>query len=78
MKHFSFQTDHKPLEWLAIIFYACGKKGRRINTLQDFSFKIIHRDGSKHTNVDALSHNHVDVAKEDEDSRNEIRDYRWM
>jgi hypothetical protein len=76
MKHFSFQIDHKPLEWLAIIFYAYGKKGRWINTLQDFNFKIIHCDGCKHTNVDALSRNPVDVAKEDEDSRNEIQDYR--
>ncbi len=76
MKHFSFQIDHKPLEWLAIILYAYGKKGRWINTLQDSSFKIIHCDGCKHTNVDALSRNPVDVAKEDEDSRNKIQDYR--
>ncbi len=78
MKHFFFQTNHKPLEWLATIFYAYGRRGRWINTLHDFSFKIIHHDGSKHTNVDALSRNLVDVAKEDEDLRNEIQDYRWM
>jgi hypothetical protein len=39
--HFISKTDHKPLEWLAIVSYAHGKRGRWIDMLQDFSFKIL-------------------------------------
>jgi urease accessory protein UreE len=53
--HFIIRTDHKPLEWLATISNAHGRRGRWIDILQDFSFKILHRPGFKHTNVDALS-----------------------
>ncbi|CAM6024828.1 unnamed protein product [Sphagnum balticum] len=42
--------------------------------LQDFSFKIVHRPGLRHTNADALSRNPVGLAKEDEDFGEEIRD----
>jgi hypothetical protein len=35
--------------------------------LQDFQFKIIHRVGSQHLNIDALNKNLVDFPKEDED-----------
>jgi hypothetical protein len=57
--HFTLRTDHKPLEWLAMVSDANGRKGRWIDILQDFSFKIQHRPGIKHTNVDALSRNPV-------------------
>jgi hypothetical protein len=76
--HFTLQTDHKPLEWLVIISNAYGGRGRWINTLQDFCFNIIHRAGSKHTNVDVLSRNHVNVAKLDEDLVNEIQDCKML
>lgn len=33
--------------------------------LQDFHFKIIHRLGNKHSNVDALNKNHVFVSNEE-------------
>jgi hypothetical protein len=42
--------------------------------LQDFSFKILHRPGMKHTNVDALSRNPVGVAADDDDFGREIQD----
>jgi hypothetical protein len=42
--------------------------------LQDFSFKILHRPGMKHTNVDALSRNLVGEAADDEDFSEEIQD----
>ncbi len=51
---FTLRMDHKPLEWLATLSNAYGKKGRWINMLQDFSFKILHCSRSKHTNVDAM------------------------
>jgi hypothetical protein len=47
------------LEWLAIVLYAYGMSGRWIAMLQDFQFKIIHRTGSRHLNVDALNWNLV-------------------
>jgi hypothetical protein len=35
--------------------------------LQDFHFKIVHRLGNKHSNVDALSINLVFVSDDNED-----------
>jgi len=42
--------------------------------LQDFNFKIIHRPGLRHTNVDALSRNPVEPATNDDDFSEEIQD----
>jgi hypothetical protein len=42
--------------------------------LQDFSFKIIHRPGLRHTNVDALSRNPVGQATDDDDFNEEVYD----
>ncbi len=39
--HFTLRTDHKPFEWLTIVLDAHGKRGRWIDMLQDFSFKIL-------------------------------------
>ncbi len=66
MNHFILRTDHKPLEWLATVSDAHGRRGRWIGLLQDFSFKIIHRPGLKHANVDALSRNPVGLAADDD------------
>jgi hypothetical protein len=57
--------DHKPLEWLVIVFDAYKRRGRWINMLQDFGFKIVHHMSSKHINVDVLSKNLVDGADDD-------------
>jgi hypothetical protein len=72
--HFVLRTDHKPLEWLATVSDAHGRRGRWIDMLQDFSFKIVHRPGMKHVNVDALSRNLVGDAKDDDDFSEEIQD----
>jgi hypothetical protein len=72
--HFVLRTDHKPLEWLATVSDAHGRRGRWIDMLQDFSFKIVHRPGMKHVNVDALSRNPVGEAKDDDDFSEEIQD----
>jgi len=74
MKHFILRTDHKPLEWLAIVSDAHGWRGRWVDMLQDFSFKIVHRPGLRHTNVDALSRNPVGSAVDDNDFGEEIQD----
>jgi hypothetical protein len=72
--HFTLKTDHKPLEWLATVSDAHGRRGRWIDLLQDFSFKIVHRAGLRHANADALSRNPVGQAVDDEDFRQEIQD----
>ncbi len=74
MKHFILRIDHKPLEWLATVYDAHGKRGRWVSMLQDFSFKIVHRPGLRHTNVDALSKNPVGSATDDDDFGAEIQD----
>ncbi len=74
MKHFILRTDHKPLEWLTTVSDAHGRRGRWVGILQDFSFKIIHRPGLRHTNVDALSRNPVGLAADDDDFGEEIQD----
>ncbi len=74
MKHFILRTDHKPLEWLATVYDAHGRRGRWVGMLQDFSFKIVHRPGLRHTNVDALSRNPVGSIADDDDFGEEIQD----
>jgi len=59
MNHFTLKIDHKSLEWLVTISDARGRRGRWIDMLQDFNFKILHKPGLKHANVDALSRNPV-------------------
>jgi hypothetical protein len=74
MKHFILRTDHKPLEWLATVSDAHGRRGRWVGLLQDFSFKIMHRPGLKHANADALSRNPVGSATDDDDFDQGIQD----
>jgi hypothetical protein len=64
---FLLRTNHKPLEWLAIVFntYECRVDGFPC-------FKIVHYAGSKHANVDALSINPMDMYEADEDFGNEM------
>jgi hypothetical protein len=51
---------------------AHGRKGRYIDMLQDFNFKILHRLGLKHTNVEALRRNLVGQAMDDVNFSEEI------
>jgi hypothetical protein len=75
MNHFVLRIDHKPFEWLVTVSNAHGRRGRWVHMLQDFSFKIIHRPGLRHTNVDALSRNPVGPAADDDDFSEEINKY---
>jgi len=74
MKHFILRTDHKPLEWLATVSDAHGRRGRWVGMLQDFSFKIVHRPELKHMNVDALSRNPVGSTADDDGFGEELQD----
>jgi hypothetical protein len=73
-----FKTYHKLLEWLAIVSNAYGRRGRWIDMIQKFCFKILHQVRSTHTNVDALRQNPIDVAKEDEYSKDDIQDFKLL
>ncbi len=70
--HFTLRTNHKPFEWLATMSDVHGRRGRWIDMLHDFSFKILHRPGLKHANVDVLSRNLVRQATDDDDFKKEI------
>jgi len=76
--YFTLQMDHKPLKCLAIVSNVYGKKCKWINTLQDFSFKIVHKARSKHTNVDALSRNLIDVTEKEDEMQDEIQDCKLL
>jgi hypothetical protein len=76
--HFTLKIDHKPLEWLVVLFNVYGRRGTWINTLQDFCFKIVHWARSRHINVDALNHNFVDAIEVDEDFGDEIQDCKIL
>jgi len=72
--HFILWIDHKPLEWLATVSDAHGRRGKWIDMLQHFNFKIVHRPGFIHMNVDALNRNPVGLAMDDDDFSEEIQD----
>ncbi len=63
---------------MATVLDVYGRRGKWINTLQDFNFKIVHQAWVKHTNVDALSHNPVDVANECENLIEKIQDCKLI
>jgi hypothetical protein len=54
--------------------YPFSKRGKWISMLQDFNFKIVHRVGARHGNVNALNRNPVGSHDEDEDFGVEIQD----
>ena len=52
---FLLRTDHSSLAWLHNFKEPEGQLARWIERLQEYSFTIIHRQGRKHQNADALS-----------------------
>ena len=52
--NFLLVTDHSALRWLHSLEPE-GRSGRWVMDLQEFSFDIIHRPGTNHTNADSLS-----------------------
>ena len=53
--HFTLVTDHEPLKWLMGSAVLEGAHARWACILKEFDMTIVHRAGSKHQNVDALS-----------------------
>ena len=54
-QRFKIVTDHSALLWLLKIKNAEGRLAKWANTLQVYTFDIIHRAGKAHTNADAVS-----------------------
>ena len=54
-QHFTLRTDHGSLTWLKSFKEPDGQLARWLEHLQQFNFDIIHRQGHKHANADALS-----------------------
>jgi hypothetical protein len=52
---FEIQTDHKALSWLMTIKDPQARLARWAIILQAYDFKITHKPGKEHSNVDALS-----------------------
>ena len=48
---FDVYTDHKPLVWLQHNFQQTGKHARWFATIQDLTFRLIHRAGKDHTDA---------------------------
>jgi hypothetical protein len=48
-------TDHSAILWLLNKTIVSGRLARWIYALQDKNFTVVHRAGTVHTNVDALS-----------------------
>ena len=54
-REFTLRTDHDSLTWLQNFRDPQGQLARWLERLQEFNFKVVHRQGRKHTNADALS-----------------------
>ena len=54
-KGFVLRTDHGSLTWLTHFREPEGQLARWLERLQEYDFRVVHRQGKKHTNVDVLS-----------------------
>ena len=54
-RHFTLRTDHGSLQWLYNFKEPEGQLARWLEQLQEYNFTIVHRQGKKHVNADALS-----------------------
>ena len=54
-RHFTLRTDHGSLTWLKNFREPEGQMARWLERLQELDFTIVHRQGKKHKNADALS-----------------------
>lgn len=54
-RRFTLRTDHGSLTWLKNMKTPEGQLARWLEKLQEFDFEIVHRQGKKHSNADALS-----------------------
>jgi hypothetical protein len=53
--NFTLYTDHQPIKWLMTNAKLTSKLARWALILQEYEFKVIHRPGITHQNVDTMS-----------------------
>ena len=54
-REFLIRTDHAALSWLKRLRDPIGQNARWIEQLEEFSYSIQHRAGTKHSNADSIS-----------------------
>lgn len=54
-RHFTVRTDHAALTWLRKTPDPIGQQARWLEQMEEFSFTVEHRSGTRHGNADALS-----------------------
>ena len=54
-REFTLRTDHGSLDWLRNFKEPKGQLARWLEKLQEYDFIVMHRQGSRHGNADALS-----------------------
>ena len=52
---FTIRTDHSALRWLKTTPEPIGQQARWLERLEEFTYHVEHRPGTKHGNADALS-----------------------
>ena len=52
---FTVYTDHKALQWLHKTKDPTGRLGRWVLRIQEFNYEIVHREGKRNQNADAIS-----------------------
>ena len=52
---FILRTDHSALKWIRTMEPPRGMIARWLELLSNFEFRVMHREGAKHANADALS-----------------------
>ena len=62
-REFVIRTDHSALRWVMSFKDPRDQMARWLEVLCQYKFKIIHRDGKKHSNADALSRVPCDPAE---------------
>ena len=72
-KRFTLRTDHGSLTWLWNFRNPEGQLARWLERLQEFNFEIVHRQGRKHGNADAMSRMPcVQCGRDDHDDDNTV------
>ena len=54
-REFTLRTDHASLVWIRNFKEPEGQLARWLEKLQEYNFTVVHRQGSRHCNADALS-----------------------
>ena len=71
-RQFIIRTDHSSLRWIMSFKYPTDQMARWLEVLSQYDFRIEHRAGKKHGNVDSLSRISCDPTECDCYDRNTI------